>query len=94
MSELVPEQRHLRRLETLIDSIYALVIVILVSQVPNPLDAEGAYDSVAHFFSVNGPRQIEQQSSSTDDRRLSSGLPPSVDEVADDDDARSRLEAV
>ena len=52
------------------------------------------HGSVQHFFSVNGPRQIEQQSSSTDERRLSSGLPPSVDEVADDDDARSRLEAV
>ena len=41
------ERRHLGRLETLIDSVYALVIVMLVAQFPNPSDGQfdGFWDS-------------------------------------------------
>ena len=48
------ERRHLDRLETLIDSIYALVIVFLVAQFPNPLGSEAQYSSFLHFIRVEG----------------------------------------
>ena len=52
MSEMSRERRHLDRLETLIDSIYAVVIVLLVAQLPNPLGAEVPYASIFEFFSA------------------------------------------
>ena len=39
------------RLETLIDSIYALVIVLLVAQFPSPLNTEGEFGNLIEFFS-------------------------------------------
>ena len=47
-------RRHLDRLETLIDSIYALVIVFLVAQFPNPLGFEERFSSFWHFIRVQG----------------------------------------
>ena len=44
-------RRHLDRLETLIDSIYALVIVLLVAQFPSPLTTEGEFSNLLEFFS-------------------------------------------
>lgn len=58
MSEMSRERRHLDRLETLIDSIYALVIVLLVAQLPNPLGTEVPYASILEFFSANGGDMI------------------------------------
>lgn len=48
------ERRHLDRLETLIDSIYALVIVFLVTQFPNPLEFEEQFSSFWHFVRLHG----------------------------------------
>lgn len=48
------ERRHLDRLETLIDSIYALVIVILVAQFPSPLDREEEFPNLSAFLRDEG----------------------------------------
>lgn len=48
------ERRHLDRLETLIDSIYALVIVFLVSQFPNPLGFEDQFSGFGDFLRSEG----------------------------------------
>ena len=47
------DRRHLGRLETLIDSVYALVIVFVVAQLPNPVDGEG-YANFWEFLSSQG----------------------------------------
>lgn len=47
-------RRHLDRLETLIDSVYALVIVFLVSQLPNPLGFEEKFSGFWDFFRLHG----------------------------------------
>lgn len=52
--EAARERRHLDRLETLIDSIYALVIVFLVAQFPSPLGFEEEFSSFWHFVSSEG----------------------------------------
>ncbi len=57
-ADLSPAKRHLRRLETLIDSVYAVVIVLLVTQLPNPLDAKGEYESIRQFFFEHGEELI------------------------------------
>ena len=48
------ERRHLDRLETLIDSIYALVIVFLVAQFPNPLSFDEQFPSFWNFLRSQG----------------------------------------
>ena len=48
------ERRHLDRLETLIDSIYALVIVFLVAQFPNPLGFEDQFTGFWDFIRSEG----------------------------------------
>ena len=48
------QRRHLDRLETLLDSIYALVIVFLVAQFPNPLGFEEQFSSFWHFIRSEG----------------------------------------
>ena len=52
------ERRHLDRLETLIDSIYALVIVFLVAQFPNPLGFEEQFSNFWHFISSQGDKLV------------------------------------
>jgi len=52
------ERRHLDRLETLIDSIYALVIVFLVAQFPNPLEFDEKFSSFWHFLNSEGDELI------------------------------------
>jgi len=47
------EARQLRRLETLIDVVYALAIVRLFSHLPIPNKAEWTWDSVGHFLVDN-----------------------------------------
>ena len=47
------EARQLRRLETLIDVVYALAIVRLFTHLPLPTNAEWTWDSVAHFLDEN-----------------------------------------
>lgn len=47
------ETRQLRRLETLIDVVYALAIVRLFTHLPHPSKAEWAWDSVAGFLGGN-----------------------------------------
>lgn len=47
---LDPHRRHLDRLETLTDSIYALVIVLLVAQFPSPLNSEEQYQNLFQFL--------------------------------------------
>jgi uncharacterized membrane protein len=48
------ERRHLDRLETLIDSVYALVIVFLVAQFPNPLNFDQEFTSFWQFLRLEG----------------------------------------
>jgi uncharacterized membrane protein len=45
------ERRHLDRLETLVDSIYALVIVFIVAGFPSARSFEGEYSSAWDFLS-------------------------------------------
>jgi uncharacterized membrane protein len=45
------QQRQLRRLETLVDSVYALVIVLLVAAIPIPKDFEEDFGSLWGFVS-------------------------------------------
>lgn len=45
-----PQRRHLDRLETLTDSIYALVIVFLVAQFPSPLESDTQYGNLFAFL--------------------------------------------
>lgn len=52
--QAVKERRHLDRLETLIDSIYALVIVFLVAQFPNPLGFEEQFTGFWQFLRSEG----------------------------------------
>jgi uncharacterized membrane protein len=52
------ERRHLDRLETLIDSIYALVIVFLVAQFPNPLEFQEQFSGFSHFLQSQGGKLI------------------------------------
>ena len=47
------ETRQLRRLETLIDVVYALAIVRLFTHLPLPSKAEWTWGSVAHFLDEN-----------------------------------------
>lgn len=54
VTQAAKERRHLDRLETLIDSIYALVIVFLVAQFPNPLGFEEQFSSFWHFIRSEG----------------------------------------
>lgn len=53
-AQAAKERRHLNRLETLIDSIYALVIVFLVAQFPNPLGFETQFTNFWHFLRSEG----------------------------------------
>ena len=53
-AQAAKERRHLDRLETLIDSIYALVIVFLVAQFPNPLGFEEQFTGFWHFLRSEG----------------------------------------
>ena len=52
------ERRHLDRLETLIDSIYALVIVFLVAEFPNPLGFDEQFSSFWHFIRSEGKELV------------------------------------
>ena len=52
-SEAAKGRRHLDRLETLIDSVYALVIVFIVAQLPNPIAGEG-YANFREFLNNQG----------------------------------------
>lgn len=54
MAQAAKERRHLDRLETLIDSIYALVIVFLVAQFPNPLGFEDQFSGFGDFIRREG----------------------------------------
>lgn len=54
VAQAAKERRHLDRLETLIDSIYALVIVFLVAQFPNPLGFEEEFANFWDFIRKNG----------------------------------------
>lgn len=54
VAQAAKERRHLERLETLIDSIYALVIVFLVAQFPNPLNFDTEFTSFWHFIRSEG----------------------------------------
>lgn len=53
------DRRHLDRLETLIDSIYALVIVFLVAQFPNPLGFEEEFPSFWNFVQTQGEDLVQ-----------------------------------
>ena len=46
------ERRYLDRLETLIDSVYALVIVFLVAQFPSPLSSDASYENLVGFLAA------------------------------------------
>lgn len=54
LARAAKERRHLDRLETLTDSIYALVIVFLVAQFPNPLGFEEEFANFWHFVRSHG----------------------------------------
>lgn len=58
VAQAAKERRHLDRLETLIDSIYALVIVFLVAQFPNPLGFEEQFSGFGHFLRAEGAELI------------------------------------
>ena len=52
--KVAKERRHLDRLETLIDSIYALVIVLLVAQFPSPGEFDQEFASFFEFLRTHG----------------------------------------
>jgi uncharacterized membrane protein len=52
------ERRHLDRLETLVDSIYALVIVFIVAGFPSARSFEGEYSSAWEFLSQHSDELI------------------------------------
>jgi len=58
LARAAKERRHLDRLETLIDSIYALVIVFLVAQFPNPLGFEEQFTGFGDFIRNEGVELI------------------------------------
>lgn len=53
-AKVAKERRHLDRLETLIDSIYALVIVLLVAQFPSPGEFDQEFSSFLEFLRTHG----------------------------------------
>ncbi|TNF77687.1 MAG: hypothetical protein EP299_04350 [Acidobacteria bacterium] len=52
------QRRHLDRLETLVDSIYALVIVFIVAGFPSAREFEGEYSSAWDFLSQHSEELI------------------------------------
>lgn len=52
------QRRHLDRLETLVDSIYALVIVIIVAGFPSAREFEGEFSSAWDFLSRHSDELI------------------------------------